>query len=70
MLCRDAALVGAEQPALEQRGDPVDGGHRDVGRVVGRADRGDDMFVAELGQVLVGAEPVGGDDRAGLADVG
>jgi len=38
LLRADGALVGAEQPALEQRGDAVDAWHGDVAGVAGRPD--------------------------------
>src|SRR6266536_638401 len=36
----DGALVGAEQPTLEQRGDPVNTRHDDVGGIAAARDRG------------------------------
>jgi hypothetical protein len=48
----DAALVGPEQPALEQAGDAVDLWHEDVRRIAAGGDVGDDVVEAVATDVL------------------
>jgi hypothetical protein len=66
VLGADGALVGAEQPALEQRGDPVDTRHDHVRRVACMRDRGRVVDVASAAEPVVAAVVVGVDDRARL----
>ena len=57
----DAALMGAQKPSLEQGGDPVDGGHRDMGRLTARRQVGHPMPVAGLLESAVAAPGIGQD---------
>src|SRR5450755_442840 len=66
MLGADPALVGAEQPALEQARDAMHTWHHDVRRVVVLADHGPLVRVAVLGDGPVRLPPSGVDSRAGL----
>ena len=66
VLGRDGASVGAEQPALEQRGHQVDARHDHVRRVADARDRGRVVGVAELADAVVAAVAVGQDDRSRL----
>ena len=50
MLLLDAALVSAEQPALEKRGDSVNPRHDFVGWIQTVADDGDLVLVASVRQ--------------------
>jgi hypothetical protein len=68
MLGADPALVGAEQPALEQARDARHTWHHDVRRVVVLADHGPLVRVAVLGDGPVRLPPSGVDSRAGLND--
>ena len=70
MLLGEAALVGAEQPALEQARDAMNGWHRDVRRISGLGLVRDLVLVAELIEVVVALVPVGEDRRARLARIG
>ena len=63
MLGCDGALVGAEDPALQQAGDPMDSRHGDVGRIVGRGQHRLVTCVAVPWQVVVAAPPVSADSR-------
>jgi hypothetical protein len=68
MLGADPALVGAEQPALEQARDAMHTWHHDVRRVVLLAHHGSLVRVAVLGDGPVRLPPIGVDSRAGLND--
>jgi len=52
LLRADGALVGAEQPAFEQRGDAVHARHRDVGGVAGGVEAVAVVRVAGAGDAL------------------
>jgi hypothetical protein len=66
VLGSDRALVGAEQPALEQARDAMNARHHNVGRVgLGAHDR-PFVLVAVLRHRPVGLPPVGVDGRSGL----
>jgi len=59
VLAADRALVGAEQPPLQQRGDAVYARHDHVRRVAGGADAGRFVVVAVLGDRPVAGPSVG-----------
>src|SRR5712691_3512847 len=64
------ALVGAEQPALEQRRDPVDAGHRDVRRVTAGGDAGLMVEKSRIAESAIALPVVGVDNRARRDSVG
>jgi hypothetical protein len=66
MLMLDAALVGANQPSLEQRGDEVDARHDFVSRVGAAADDSGLMLIASRRQSRVTAPSVGLNDSPKL----
>jgi hypothetical protein len=59
MLVLDAAVVSADQPPLEQRGDHVDTRHDLVSRFRAAVNDGDLVLVADCGQPGVAAPSVG-----------
>src|SRR5919106_3088054 len=66
----DRALVGAEQPALQQRGHPVRARHDDVGGVAAGGNAGRVVREAGCREPVVTAPAVGVDERAGHGDIG
>ena len=65
MLVLDAALVRADQPSLEERGDVVDARHDLVSRIATAADDSDLMLVAGRRQPGIAAPSIGVDHRPG-----
>jgi len=65
VLLADGTLMGAQAPALEQRGDAVDARERDVCRLVGRPRHGHAVSEALGGDVRVALPSVGVDEAAG-----
>src|SRR6266536_1374400 len=65
LLRADRSLVGAEQPALEQRGNAVRARHHDVGRVAAGGDARRLMDEAGCGESAVALPAIGVDDSAG-----
>jgi hypothetical protein len=59
-----AALVGAQEPALGQRGDPVDAGKELVGRQSGAPDNEGLVAVVRPAGRRIGGPAVAEDDRA------
>src|SRR6266545_2748080 len=63
------ALMGAEQPALQERGDAVDTRHRHVRGIAGRVEAVPFVRVAGLGDAVVAGVAVAADDAAGLDQI-
>src|SRR6266498_5095293 len=62
----DRALVRAEQPALQQRGNAVGARHDDMGRIAAGRNARLLMDEAGAGESAVALPVIGVDDRAGL----
>jgi hypothetical protein len=65
LLRADRSLVGAEQPALEQRGNAVGARHHDVSGVAAGGDARRLMDEAGCGESAVAVPAIGVDDGAG-----
>src|SRR5215467_3035641 len=61
-----SALVGTQQPALKQRGDTMDCGHRDMGRLLHRLEGDHLVPVACRDQTSVAGKAIGTDGRTTL----
>ncbi len=66
MLTTDSALMRTEEPALEERRDPVDARQDRLGRLSTPKEHSPVVAIAELGQAAVALEPVGDHYRARL----
>ena len=64
LVCLDGALVGAQQPSLQQGGDAMDGRHRGVRVVVAVGNRDRPVLVAMQGEDRIDAGGAGADGGA------
>ena len=66
MLATDSALMRTQEPALEERRDPVDARQDRLGRLSTTKEHSPVVAIAELGQAAIALEPVGDHHRARL----
>ena len=65
MLTTDSALVSAQEPAFEKRGDTVRARQYSVGRLSAAKEDSSVVAIAEIGQAAVALEPIWGHSSIG-----